>query len=90
MRQVKKRCTPTPILLAKKIQKNLQRFPKSPGNQNKRSTVAAKPKVTTTTKHNDRRINDRIPQKKLSCIKVGTTTNLRFQQDIIQILRRDI
>ena len=31
-----------------------------------------------------------IPQEKLSCIKVGTTTILKFQQEIIPILKRDI
>ena len=31
-----------------------------------------------------------IPQGKLSCIKVGTTTILKFQQEIIPILKRDI
>ena len=31
-----------------------------------------------------------IPQEKLSCNKVGTTTILKFQQEIIPILNRDI
>ena len=31
-----------------------------------------------------------IPQEKLSCNKVGTTTILKFQQEIIPILKRDI
>ena len=31
-----------------------------------------------------------IPQEKLACIKVGTTTILKFQQEIIPILNRDI
>ena len=31
-----------------------------------------------------------IPQEKLSCNKVDTTTILKFQQEIIPILKRDI
>ena len=41
-----------------KNSKILQRLPKNHGNQTKDTATAAKPKVKTTTKNNDRGIND--------------------------------
>ena len=62
-----------------KNSKNLQRFPKSPGNQNKGYNSSSQTRgysnhqKTTTELH-----------------KVGTTTILKFRKEIIPILKRDI
>ena len=74
-----------------KNSKNLQRFPKSPGNQNKRynsnsQTRGYNNQKQTTTGES----KIAVPQEKLSCSKAGTTTILKFQQEIIPILKRDI
>ena len=54
------------------------------------TTVAAKPEVTTATKNNNMDINDLNTTKKLICNKLCTTTILKFQREIIPILKRDI
>ena len=54
------------------------------------TTAAAKPEVTATTKNKDRVSTIAIPEEKLSCNKVRTSTILKFQQEIIPILKRDI
>ena len=90
MRQVKKCCRPIPVLLTIKIQKTYQDFQKTLEIKTRGAVAAAKPEVTTTTKNNGRGVNDHNTQEKLSCIKVGTTTILKFQQEIIPILKRDI
>ena len=74
-----------------KNSKNLQRYPKYPGNQNKgyRSSSSLTrgsqqpPKTTTEV------LRMTIPEEKLSSIKVGATTILKFHQEVIPILNRD-
>ena len=56
---VKKCCRPIPILLTIKIQKICKDFQKALEIKTRGTTAAAKPEVTTTTKNNDRGINDR-------------------------------
>ena len=90
MRQVKKCSKPIPFLLTIKIQKTCKDFEKALEIKTKGTTATAKPKVTTTTKNNDRGLNDPNTQEKLSCNKVITTTILKFQQEIMSILKRDI
>ena len=92
MRQVKKCCRPIPKLLIIKIQKTCKDF---------RKTLEIKTRGTAAAAAANQRLQQRpkttagvstitIPQEKLSCIKVGTTTILKFQQEIIPILNRDI
>ena len=49
----------------------------------------AKPEVRQTLKTTTGVSTITIPQEKLSCNKVGTTTVSKFQQEIIPILKRD-
>ena len=51
-------CRPTPILLTTKIRKTCKVFQKFLENKTKSSTATVKPEVTTTTKNNDRGINN--------------------------------
>ena len=55
---IKKCCRPIPILLTIKIQKTCKDFQKTLEIKTRGTTAAAKPEVTTTTKNNDRGIND--------------------------------
>ena len=59
MRQVRKCFRPIPILVTIKIQKTCKDFQKALEIKTRGTTAAAKPEVTTTTKNNDRGINDR-------------------------------
>ena len=92
MRQVKKCCRPIPKLLIIKIQKTCKDF---------RKTLEIKTRGTAAAAAANQRLQQRpkttagvstitIPQEKLSCIKVGKTTILKFQQEIIPILNKDI
>ena len=73
-----------------KNSKNLQIFPKNPWKskqwvqQQQPNQRLQPPKITTGVSA------IAVPQEKLSCNKVGTTTSLKFQQEIIPILKKDI
>ena len=90
MRQVKKCCKPIPILLTIKIQKTCKDFQKAleikKGVQQQQSNQKLQQLPKTTTRVS----TITIPQEKLSCNKVGTTTVLKFRQEIIPILKRGI
>ena len=64
--------------ISKKLWKSKQVVQQQP-NQGLQQTPKTTVGVSTIT----------IPQEKLSCIKVGTTTILKFQQKIIPVLNRD-
>ena len=69
----------------------MQRFPKNPGNQKTRGTIAsAKPKLQKPSKITTGISTIAIPQEKLSCNRVATTTILKFHHEIIPIVNRDI
>ena len=72
------------------VSKNLQRFSKKPW-KSKQGVQQQQPnqKLQQPPK-NGRGINNHNTTRKLSCIKVGTTTILKFQQKIIPTLNRDI
>ena len=90
MRKVKKCCKPIPILLTIKIQKTCKDFQKAleikKGVQQQQSNQKLQQLPKTTTRVS----TITIPQEKLSCNKVGTTTVLKFRQEIIPILKRGI
>ena len=72
---------PIPILLTIKIQKTCKDSQKILETKTTGTTAAAKPKVTATTKTMTGVSIIAIPQEKLSCNEVGSTTILKFQQD---------
>ena len=80
---------PIPILLTIKIQKTCKDFQKILETKTRGITAAAKPKVITTTKTMAGVSIIAIPQEKLSCNEVGTTTILKFQQDYSNYEERD-
>ena len=86
-RQVKKCCRPNPILLTIKLAKISKKPWKSTQGvqqHHPNQRLQKPPKITT-------RISTiAIPQEKLSCNRVATTTSLKFQQEIIPIVSRDI
>ena len=59
LRQVTKCCKHIPILLTMKIRKTCRDFQKGLKIKTRGTTATAKPEVTTTTKNNNRGINDR-------------------------------
>ena len=71
-----------------KNSKNLQRFPK----KSKQEVLQQQPnqRLQELSKTTTGVSTIAIPQEKLSCNKVATTTILKFQQEIIPILKRDI
>ena len=91
---------PIPILLTIKIQK-IAKISKNPGNQNKGYSSSSQTRGYKQQQQPNQRLQQplkttagvstiTIPQEKLSCIKVGTTSIVKFQQKIIPILNRDI
>ena len=79
-----------PILLAIKIQKPCQDFQKSLDIKTRGTAGTTKLEVTTINKNNGRGINNRNTIRETEFQKVGSTNILKFQQEIIPILNKDI
>ena len=74
--------TPIPILPTKKNQNS-----KKPGNQNKGCNSNSQTRGYINK--NDRAISDHDTTKEIDLQQVDTITTSKFQQEIIQILKRD-
>ena len=72
------------------MKKTCKDFENALENKTRGTAAAVKPLVTTNTKNMTGISTIAIPQEKVSCNKVGTNTTLKFQQEKIPVLRRDI
>ena len=79
-----------PILLAIKIQKPCKDFQESLDVKTRGTAGTTKLEVTTINKNNGRGINNRNTIRETEFQKVGSTNILKFQQEIIPILNKDI
>ena len=79
-----------PILLAIKIQKPCKDFQESLDIKTRGTAGKTKLEVTTINKNNGRGINNRNTIRETEFQKVGSTNILKFQQEIIPILNKDI
>ena len=79
-----------PILLAIKIQKPCKDFQESLDIKTRGTAGTTKLEVTTINKNNGRGINNRNTIRETEFQKVGSTNILKFQQEIIPILNKDI